>query len=275
MEYATHLDHLEDRVGFEPCEPVVPVAPYLGGKKLLAKKLVPLLKAIPHRAYVEPFVGMGGIFFRRNFVSSCEVINDLNGDVANLFRVLKWHYVPLMDILRWQITSREDFERLRKSNPDTLTDLHKAARFLYLQRLAFGGKVNGAFGVAINPARFDIHKLGQILDDAHQRLSRVVVECLPYGEVITRYDRPDTLFYLDPPYYGNEKDYNAAFSRSEYQDMAEQLSQIKGRFVLSLNDRPEVRSIFSAFHIESVAVSYSISREAKGRGSRGEVIITN
>jgi hypothetical protein len=106
LEHATHLDRLEDIVGFEPCEPVAPVAPYLGGKKLLAKKLVPLLRTIPHRAYVEPFVGMGGVFFRRNFVSSCEVINDLNGDVANLFRVLKWHYVPLMDILRWQITSR-------------------------------------------------------------------------------------------------------------------------------------------------------------------------
>lgn len=275
MEHAPHFNHMEDIVGLEPCEPVAPVAPYLGGKKLLAKKLVPLLRAIPHRAYVEPFVGMGGVFFRRNFVSSCEVINDLNGDVANLFRVLKWHYVPLIDILRWQITSRADFERLRRSNPETLTDLHRAARFLYLQRLAFGGKVNGAFGVTISPARFDVHKLGQILDDAHQRLSRVVVECLPYAEIITRYDRPDTLFYLDPPYYGNEKDYNAAFARSEYQSLAEQLSQIKGRFVLSLNDRPEVRSIFSAFQIESVEVSYSISREAKGRGSRGEVIITN
>ncbi|MFT9251597.1 MAG: DNA adenine methylase [Acetobacter okinawensis] len=256
------------------CTPVSPVAPYLGGKKLLAKKIIPLLRSIPHRAYVEPFVGMGGVFFRRDFVSPCEVINDLNGDVANLFRVLKWHYVPLMDVLRWQITSREDFERLRKSDPIMLTDLHKAARFLYLQRLAFGGKVNGAFGVAINPARFDVHKLGQILDEAHQRLSRVVVECLPYADVINRYDRPDTLFYLDPPYYGNEKDYNAPFVRDEFLAMAAQLAQIKGRFVLSLNDRPEVREIFSAFHIESVEVNYSISRAEKGRGKRGEVIIT-
>lgn len=102
----------------------------------------------------------------------------------------------------------------------------------------------------------------------------MVIECLPYADVITRYDRPDTLFYLDPPYYGNEKDYNASFTRSEFVAMAEQLSQIKGHFVLSLNDRPEVRDIFSAFHIESVEVSYSISRTEKGRGKRGEVIIT-
>ncbi|MFT8932117.1 MAG: DNA adenine methylase [Acetobacter syzygii] len=259
---------------FINCAPVLPVAPYLGGKRILSKKIVPLLRSIPHRAYVEPFVGMGGVFFRRNFVSYCEVINDLNGDVANLFRILKWHYVPLMDILRWQLTSREDFERLRQSDRNTLTDLHKAARFLYLQRLAFGGKPNGAFGVNVNPARFDVCKLGQILDEVHQRLSRVVVECLPYADVINRYDRSDTLFYLDPPYYGNEKNYNAPFSKEDYVALAVQLENIKGRFVMSLNDHPEVRKIFSMFHIESVEVNYSISGLKKGRGRRGEVIIT-
>ena len=98
--------------------------------------------------------------------------------------------------------------------------------------------------------------------------------CAVYADVIARYDHPDTLFYL-PPYYGNEKDYNAPFARDEFLAMAAQLAQIKGRFVLSLNDRPEVREIFSAFHIESVEVNYSISRAEKGRGKRGEVIIMN
>lgn len=258
-----------------PVSPVAPVAPYLGGKKILSKKIVPLLRSIPHRAYVEPFVGMGGVFFRRNFVSQCEVINDLNGDVANLFRILQRHYVPLMDMLRWQIASRSEFERLRAAKPETLTDLERAARFLYLQRLAFGGKVNGAFGVTIGPARFDVNKLGQILDDVHSRLSRVMIECLPYADVITRYDRLDTLFYLDPPYYGNEGDYNAPFSRENFELIAEQLGRIKGRFVLSLNDVPQVRSIFRQFEIDTVDVSYSISREKAGRGRRSEVLITN
>lgn len=125
-----------------PCAPVSPVAPYLGGKRLLSKRLVPLLGAIRHRAYVEPFVGMGGIFFRRDFISPCEVINDLNGDVANLFRILQRHYVPFMDMLRWQVASRQEFERLRLARPETLTDLERAARFLYLQRLVFGGKIS-------------------------------------------------------------------------------------------------------------------------------------
>lgn len=258
-----------------PCKPVKPVAPYLGGKRLLSNGIVAKLKEIPHRAYVEPFVGMGGIFFRRDFISPCEVINDLNGDIANLFRILQRHYGPFMDMLSWQISSREEFIRWRSINPEALTDLERAVRFIYLQRLAFGGQTNGAFGVSISASRFDIQKVKQLLCDVRDRLSRVVIECLPYSEVIDRYDRQDTLFYLDPPYYGNERDYNAPFSRADFERLAAQLEKIKGRFVFSLNDRPEVRQIFSAFQIESVQVSYSISREIKGRGKRGEVIISN
>lgn len=259
-----------------PVEPVKPVAPYLGGKLRLAAQIIKRLRTIPHTAYVEPFVGMGGVFLRRPFSVECEVVNDLNRDVATLFRVLQWHYVPLMDILRWQLTTRADFERLVAANPDSLTDLHRASRFLYLQRTAFGGKVSGRnFGVSLRRARFDVQQLGGMLEDVHARLSRVVIECLPWQDVLRRYDSERTLFYLDPPYWGNERDYNAAFSRDQFAEMAERLATIKGRFVLSLNDRPEVREVFSAFRIEAVKVSYSVSAKGSGRGARGEVLIAN
>lgn len=260
----------------KPIQPVKPVAPYLGGKLRLASRIIEKMRVIPHSAYVEPFVGMGGVFLRRDFYVGCEVINDLNRDVANLFRILQWHYVPLMDILRWQITTREDFQRLTSAEPDSLTDLHRAARFLYLQRTAFGGKISGQnFGVSLRRARFDVQQLGSMLEDVHARLSRVVVECLTWQEVLQRYDSDKTLFYLDPPYWGCERDYNAPFSRDQFTEMAEWLGRIKGRFILSLNDRPEVREVFSAFDIESVVVNYSVSSKGSGRGARGEVLISN
>lgn len=259
-----------------PILAVKPVAPYLGGKRQLASRLIRRIASTPHKHYVEPFVGMGGVFFRRPFQAECEVINDLNRDVANLFRILQHHYVAFMDLLRWQITSREHFERLNAATPDSLTDLHRAARFLYLQRTAFGGKVQGrTFGISLRPARFDVQLLGAILEDVHQRLSRVTIECLPYEEIIRRYDRPETLFYLDPPYWDCEKDYGAAFERADFERLAEQLSAIKGRFILSLNDRPEVREIFGRFAIENVEVAYSVSRHTSGRGKRTEVIISS
>jgi DNA adenine methylase len=124
--------------------PIRPPAPYIGGKRMLAKRLVERINAVPHTLYAEPFVGMGGIFFRRDQRPKCEVINDWSDDVATFFRILQRHYVPFMDMLRWQITSRAGFDRLRRQDPSTLTDLERAARFLYLQRLAFGGKVAAA-----------------------------------------------------------------------------------------------------------------------------------
>lgn len=265
----------ESNQGLIPVAPVRPVAPYLGGKRGLAKTISDRIKDIPHTTYVEPFVGMGGVFLRRPFRSKAEVINDLNRDVANLFRILQRHYVPLMDMLRWQVTSRDEFERLRRAEATSLTDLERAVRFLYLQRMAFGGKTKvQAFGVSVGrPARFDVATLGPILEDVHARLSSVVIECLPWADVITRYDRPETLFYLDPPYWGNENDYAAAFSRDQFMQMADALASIKGRFILSLNDRPEVRETFNRFRIESVDVNYSINPNAAGK--RGEVLISN
>ncbi|WP_215745165.1 DNA adenine methylase [Gluconobacter sp. P1C6_b] len=265
----------ESNQGLIPVAPVRPVAAYLGGKRSLAKTVIARIQNVPHVAYIEPFSGMGGIFLRRPFQAKCEVINDLNGDIANLFRILQRHYVPLMDMLRWQVTSREHFERLRSAERDTLTDLERAVRFLYLQRTAFGGNPKWtAFGVTASAsARFDVAKLGPILEDVHARLSRVVIECLPWQDIIKRYDKPGTLFYLDPPYWGNETDYRAPFSRDQFEQMADVLASIQGRFILSLNDRPEVRETFKSFEIESVLAHYSINPSSQGK--RGEVLISN
>lgn len=242
--------------------PVAPPAPYLGGKSRLAARIVERLSGITHECYVEPFIGMGGVFLRRPWRAQAEVINDISRDVATLFRVLQRHYVALMDMLRWQITSRAEFERLAAAAPETLTDLERAARFLYLQRTAFGGKVRGrSFGVSPNaPARFDVTKLGAILEDVHERLAGVVIECLPYQRLIEVYDRPGTLFYLDPPYYGCERDYgDGVFAREDFERLAAVLAGIKGRFLLSINDTAEIRRIFGGFRLDAVEVNYSVN----------------
>lgn len=262
-----------------PAPPANPVAPYLGGKRNLAKRIIERLAGIPHETYCEPFVGMGGVFLRRPFRARAEVINDISRDVTNLFRILQRHYVPLMDMLRWQVTSRTEFERLVAENAESLTDLERAARFLYLQRTAFGGKVSGRnFGVSPSaPARFDVNRLGPLLEEVHTRLSGVVIERLPWPELLTRYDRPGTLFYLDPPYWGCEADYGPGiFAREDFERLAEQLAGLKGGFLLSLNDVPGVRQTFRAFTIEGVETSYSIAGGGRGaeRGRVQEVLIS-
>ena len=260
----------------KPFQPAEPVAGYIGGKRNLARRIIARLHRIEHTTYVEPFVGMGGIFLRRGWRSDAEVINDISTDVTTLFRVLQRHYVPFLDMLRWQLTSRTEFERLRAANPDTLTDLERAARFLYLQRTTFGGKVKGrSFGVSpLNGARFDITKLAGMLEAVHERLAGVVIERLPFADLLRRYDRPTTLFYLDPPYWGCEEDYGVGvFAQDDFTRLAEVLATLKGAFVLSLNDHPGVRATFARFPMEEVKTTYSIGNTSHEK--IGELVITN
>lgn len=259
---------------FSPIEPVHPPAAYIGGKKLLSKRIIERINAVPHSGYAEVFVGMGGVFFRRDRKPKTEVINDISGDVTTLFRILQRHYPQFMDTLKFQITSRREFERLAACRPETLTDLERAARFIYLQKTAFGGKVAGrSFGVdKSGGARFNLTRVGPLLEDVHERLSGVVIECLPWADFIARWDRPGMLFYLDPPYFGGEDDYGkGVFSREDFARMAEALRGIKGRSLLSINDTPEIRDVFDGFAMEEVELTYSING-GKGTPAR-ELII--
>jgi DNA adenine methylase len=259
-----------------PVSPSSPAAGYIGGKRNLARRICSLLSKVEHNGYAEPFVGMGGIFLRRAARPKVEVINDVSGDVVTFFRVLQEHYPYFIDMLRWRVASRNEFERLKALPAEQLTDLQRAARFLYLQRLAFGGKVTGRnFGVdRAQGARFNVAKLEPLLADIHERLAGVTIEQLPFETFIARYDRPGMLFYCDPPYFACEDDYGpGVFGRDDFARLAELARGARGKMVLSINDRPEVREIFAGLSMKAVDTTYTL---AKGDSSRaGELLITN
>lgn len=253
-------------ISMETITPIKPATPYIGGKARLAARIITQINTTEHTTYAEPFVGMGGVFFRRGERPKSEVINDISGDVANFFRILQRHYVHFMEMLKFQLSSRCEFERLKHTNPETLTDLERAARFLYVQKIAFGGLVVGrCFGVSpTESSRFNITKLGPVLEDIHERLAGVTIEQLPYHDFIKRYDRQGTLFYLDPPYWGVEDYYGKnMFSQDDFGRLSDQLCTLKGRFILSLNDTPGVREVFECFTIEEVSTLYTANPNVK------------
>lgn len=255
--------------------PVFPAAGYIGGKRNLARRLISIIGQVPHVSYAEPFVGMGGIFLRRPAKPRAEAINDISGDVATFFRILQEHYPYFIDMLRWRVTSRAEFERLRSMPADRLTDLQRAARFLYLQRLAFGGKVSGRnFGVdRVAGARFNVTKLEPMLADIHERLAGVIIEQLHYSDFIRRYDHEGALFYLDPPYWGCETDYGQdVFSRDDFATLADQLAGIKGKFLLSINATDGARETFARFHVSEVPTTYTVGVQSK---PVSELIVSN
>lgn len=245
-----------------PVTPCDPPAAWLGGKRNLAKRICAVLAGTPHLAYVEPFIGMGGVFLRRSVRPKVEVMNDLNGDIVTLFRVLQRFPEALFRELRWRPAFRSEFDRLKEARDCDLLDIERAARFIYLQTLAFGGKVSGQnFGIdPCAPQNFDLGRLEPRLRRLHARLAGVVIENLDWLNLIGRYDREGTLFYLDPPYWGGEADYGVGmFARGDFQRMSDKLQAIEGRFILSINDRPEIREMFAWADIEAVQTTYSIA----------------
>ena len=251
-----------------------PLTGWIGGKYKLAKTIVARLPE--HQCYVEPFAGGAQVLFRKP-PSEVEVINDVNGDVITLYRVLQHHLEEFLRWFKWALVSRDEFKRLLKSDPSTLTDIQRAARFYYVQKSAFAGRISGnpTFGYATTrPPKLNLLRIEEELSAAHLRLSRCYIEQLPYADIIARYDRPKTLFYLDPPYWDCENYYGKGiFSRDDFTKLAMILANINGQFLLSLNDTPGVRELFAGFEIQKVQTQYSLSRA--GTKKANELLISN
>lgn len=249
-----------------------PIIPWIGGKRRLAKRILPLYPN--HECYVEPFAGGAALYFMKT-PSEVEVLNDINGELINLYRVVKHHLEPLIQQCEWYLVSRQMFEWLKQTPVDTLTDIQRAARFYYLQKMAFGGKVSGQnFGTATTaPPRLNFGRIEEELSAACRRLSRTYIEHLPWDECIRRYDRPHTLFYLDPPYWGTEG-YGVEFGLDQYDRMATLARSIKGKMLISVNDIPEMQKTFHGLSMERVEINYTVGGGGRGKAV-GELIIRN
>ncbi|MAN51226.1 MULTISPECIES: DNA adenine methylase [unclassified Marinimicrobium] len=247
-----------------------PIIPWLGGKRRLVDRILPLLPQ--HSCYVEPFAGGAALFFLRPVPAEVEVLNDINGDLVNLYRVVQNHLEEFVRQFKWALSSRQVFKWQQMTRPETLTDIQRAARFYYLQQSAFGGRVDGqSYGTATTtPPGLNLLRLEESLSAAHLRLASTYIEHLAWQDCIRRYDRPHTLFYMDPPYWETEG-YGVDFGWEHYQAMAELLHQIKGKAVISLNDHPDIRELFKDFHIESTDIKYTVGG-GKGSDAR-EVLI--
>ena len=244
---------------------------YLGGKNRVAQKIIALIPA--HNCYIEPFCGGAQVFFHKE-PSNVEVLNDLDEEIFNFLRVCQLHHQELVRYLQFSIVSRKWFELFEAQDPKTLSDIQRAARFFYLQKNCYGGLVKRqSFTISVQDgSNYNPHRIPMVLHLAHERLLGVQLECLPYQDILKKYDRPETFFYLDPPYF-NRPYYKFNFTEEDYVELAGLLKVLQGRFLLSLNDAPEIRSIFADFKIHGLTFSYSSQRKA-GKVYK-EVLISN
>ncbi len=247
----------------------LPIIPWLGGKRRLADQLISQFPA--HKCYVEVFAGGAALYFLRP-PAEIEVINDINSELTNLYRVVQNHLEEFMRQFKWALSSRELFKWLQDTPTKTLTDIQRAARFYYLQHNAFGGKVDGqSWGTATTQPPVNLLRIEENLSAAHLRLSQSYIENMDWHKCMTRYDREHTFFYIDPPYL-ETAGYGVEFGIEEYEKLATTLRNLKGKAIVSLNDHPDIRRIFAEFEMDTVPIKYSVGG-GKNMVDRTEVII--
>ena len=260
---------------------------WAGGKSRLRKSIIPLIPS--HKCYVEPFGGAAWVLFGKP-PSPIEVLNDIDEELINFFRVVKHHPEDLIESFDLELVSRSEFQRLADSAPESLSNVLRAHRFYYLIMAGWGGEAkyprfqtsttDGGHGNRLIGA---LKSLRKRIEPVHDRLKTVIIENLDWTECITRYDRPTSFMYLDPPYPRNGVNYKHNMrSVTEHSSIAERLSRVKCKWMLSSYDTQEVRTQFRHYNIvpiQSASGMRSGREEAKAHGRKRtinrEVLIVN
>lgn len=215
------------------------------------------------------------MYFLRQVPASVEIINDINGELVNLYRVVQHHLEEFVRQFKWALSSREVFKWQQMTRPETLTDIQRAARFYYLQHHAFGGRVESqSFGTATTAPTVNLLRIEESLSAAHLRLAGTTVENLSWSDCLKRYDRPHTFFYADPPYWQTEG-YGVPFPFSEYEAMASAMRSCKGKMMVSINDHPQIREAFAGLVFHGLEITYTVGVDRGGREPSRELVITN
>lgn len=247
--------------------------PWMGGKSKIAGRLAELLP--DQSCYVEVFAGAANLLFTKA-PSKTEVINDVNSELINLFRIVRWHPREFIAELAMITHSRAEFADYRTQTG--LTDIQRAARSFVVMKAAFGGKGGTShpdFGYGTTGKARLRRSAFSSVRRCHKRLDGVFIENLDFTDCIRRYDRPHTVFYCDPPYM-ETGGYKNAFDNDRHAQLAETLRNIKGRFMLSINDHPAIRKLYEGLPRLKVKVKYSIARDKSPKArDRCELVIAN
>ncbi len=250
---------------------------WIGGKKSLRELIVSLFPLYYER-YIEVFGGGGWVLFYKPPGNDFEVYNDFNGLLTNLYRCVREKPNELIDALYFVLNSREDFDivkgALARDSPES--DVIRASYFYQLIRYSYASGLT-SFGSQPH----DMWGNFPLIEQAHRRLSKVVVENKDFEKLIRQYDRPVSFFYADPPYFETEKYYKNVgedgFKKEDHIRLRDTLMGIEGKFLLSYNDCSFIRELYDAPNIQ--IESYTRINNIKQRYDNGaqfpEILVAN
>ncbi|MCA9939694.1 MAG: DNA adenine methylase [Anaerolineales bacterium] len=255
---------------------------WVGGKSRLRKHIIPLIP--PHTCYVEVFAGAAWVLFGKA-PSPVEILNDIDQELINFFRILKSEPEELIRSFEWELVSRSEFERLAQLDPATLSEMERAHRFYYLIMAGWGGELDyPRFQTSISDGGHGNRLIGalkhlrQRIQPAYERLRTVIIENLSWEDCIDRYDRAKVFMYLDPPYPQNGCNYKHNMQDWEdHRKLAMRLSRTKCKWMLSSYDMPEIHQMYDGYNIVPIQSFSGMNTKKNGaeRVVNREVLITN
>ena len=270
---------------------VAPVVKWVGGKRQLLNELTPLFPK-KFNAYCEPFVGGGAMLFNRQ--PSIAYINDLNGELINVYEVIRDNVDELINSLKQHKNESEHFYKIRDydRNPEVfkkLSNIQRASRMLFLNKTCFNGlfRVNNAgefnspFGNYKSPNIVNAPTLLAV--NKYFNEAKVHISNVDYSEVLRRIPK-GSFVYLDPPYdpvsatssfTGYTRD---GFDREEQIRLRECCDELDFRgikFMLSNSATDFIKEQYSAYDIKIVKAKRAINSVASKRGDVDEVVIRN
>ncbi|MBI2954996.1 MAG: DNA adenine methylase [Chloroflexi bacterium] len=263
---------------------------WVGGKSRLRQTIVKMMPECD--CYVEVFAGAAWVLFGKR-PSHVEILNDLDGEVVNFFKVIKNKPNEFLESFELDLVSREEFERLRSITAESLaewTDIQRAHRFYYLVMAAWGGEFHSPrFQTSVSDGGHGNRLIGALkhlrerIDPVHKRLQTVIIEHLDWRACIERYDRSyednRVVMYLDPPYPLNPCNYRLNMrARKQHAELAKVLRDVKCRFILSSYDLLDMKELYKDFFVTPVSFTAGMPAGKKGKKQRTknqEIIVTN
>ncbi|MED3562362.1 DNA adenine methylase [Bacillus xiapuensis] len=250
---------------------------WVGGKHRLRKHIIPLFPE--HTCYVEVFGGSGTVLFGKE-PSKVEVYNDRFDLLVNLFNVFKEKPDEFLKELDLVPISRTVFNQFKEDyyHPNEFTNVQNAVRFYYLLKAGFGSSLPdmGGCGFGIrteSPSRLNLDKVEKDIRNTYNRIKKVFIENLEFEEIFKRYDKEHTLFYCDPPYI-DSREYTLKFGHEEHEKLSEELHNIKGKFLLSINNHELAYELYKDMNILEVDHNYSMRKTIHNTDCK-ELIISN
>lgn len=243
--------------GHAPPAPPQPFG-WTGGKHLLAGTIVQMIP--PHKTYVEAFCGGAAVFWKKQ-PSQVEVLNDMDKDLIRFYR-----NIGGIEHCNTKALSR-DFQGL-KDRVGTL----KPCEFIAAVQCSFGSKRQHPGVLPIKKCQTNAPQFHKNLDFYKDRLKAVNIMNVDWETALRKWDASDTFFFLDPPYHGTQREY--VHKEDELARLARVLPSVKGKFLLTYDDDPDVRKAFARFHVLAIESRYTVGGTHKAMAGK-QLMISN